>query len=256
MRNISELESELVDFAGGVRGTIRVQSNATAMASFLPGDLRTFLELFPEVRVDLEEGTSTDTLRAVADNTADIGIYGDVVVPTDLHSTIYRKDRLVLLVRNDHELAQRSRVSFADTIGLEYVGAPRGSSIDTALTRAASDLGLSLKMSIRTSGFAAISAMVDAGLGVAVVPESVTPIYARSYEITALRLEEPWAERRLMMCSRAPATLTPAAAAFLNHLGRQSPALNMKTAPATPPGPSQATGNEIYLRSTLAQKSH
>jgi DNA-binding transcriptional LysR family regulator len=257
MRNISELESELVDFAGGVRGTIRVQSNATAMASFLPDDLRTFLELFPQVRVDLDEGTSTDTLRAVADNTVDIGIYGDVVVPTDLHSTVYRRDRLVLLVRNDHALAGRDSVTFEETIGLEYIGAPRGSSIDTALSRAASDRGHSLRMSIRTSGFAAISAMVDAGLGVAVVPESVTPIYARSYEITALRLDEPWAERRLMMCSRDPATLTPAAAAFLSHLGRHhEQASAMKTAPAAGPGPLQVVESDRYFRSTVAQKSH
>ena len=139
----------------------------------------------------------------------------------------------------------------------EGSGVPCLLAVHQDATGQASDLGLSLKMSIRTSGFAAISAMVDAGLGVAVVPESVTPIYARSYEITALRIEEPWAERRLMMCSRDPATLTPAAAAFLNHLGRHhEPALAMKTAPAARPGPTQAAGDDRYFLSTLAQKSH
>lgn len=240
LHNVSELESELVDFAGGVRGTIRVQSNATAMASFLPADLRTFLLLFPQVRVDLSEGTSTDTLRAVADNAVDIGIYGDVVVPDHLHSLLYREDRLVLLVPRDHALAGRESVRFEETIGLEYIGAPKGSSIDTALTRAASDLGTSLKMSIRTSGFAAISAMVDAGLGIAVVPESVTPTYATSYAITALPLDEPWADRRLMICSRDPATLTPAASAFLNHCTAHLRPRHEKEAPAMRAGAPHA----------------
>jgi DNA-binding transcriptional LysR family regulator len=173
--------------------------------------------------VELSEATSTDTLRAVTDNAADIGIYGDVLAPVDLHSWLYRHDRLILLVPRDHALATQARVRFSETIGYEYIGAPKGSSIDTALLRASSELGTSLRMSIRASGFAAISAMVDAGLGIAVVPEGVTPTYATSYAVVAVAIDEPWAARRLMVCSRDPASLTPAAAAFLNHLAPELP---------------------------------
>jgi DNA-binding transcriptional LysR family regulator len=220
IRNVGELEAELNDFAGGVRGTIRVQSNATAMARYLPEDLKSFLASYPQVRVELEESTSPETLRAVADNAADIGIYGDVIVPVDLDSRLYRIDRLALLVPEGHPLAARERISFAETVGLDFVGTPKGSSIDTVLVRAAADLGMPLRMSIRTSGFDVISRMVGAGLGVAVVPESVTGIYACSTRVKALRLEEKWAERRLMVCARRLDSLTPAAAAFLAHLTR------------------------------------
>jgi DNA-binding transcriptional LysR family regulator len=252
IRNISELETELLDFAGGVRGTIRVQSNATAMASYLPDDLRTFLQLFPQVRVDLEERTSPDTVRAVADNAADIGIYGDVVVPTDLHTAVYRMDRLAVVVPNGHPLAERESLTFAETAPFEYIGAPKGSSIDIALTRAAADIGISLKMSIRSSGFAAISAMVDAGLGIAVVPECVMPTYAKSYAVTTIPLAEKWAERRLMICARDRDALTPAAAAFLSHLTRHA---DEEATPAGEPGPLTAR-EDSYFRSTVAQKSH
>lgn len=223
MRNVGELEAELTEFAGGVRGTIRVQSNATAMAQYLPDDLKSFLTLYPQVRVELDEGTSPETLRAVADNAADIGIYGDVIVPTDLDSRLYRVDRLALLVPEGHPLADRNAVTFADTVELDYIGTPKGSSIDTILVRAASDLGVTLRMSIRTSGFDVISRMVGAGLGIAVVPESVAGIYAQSTHVRALRLAEKWAERRLMVCTRSADSLTPAAAAFLAHLTRPQP---------------------------------
>lgn len=224
MRNVGELEAELSDFAGGVRGTIRVQSNATAMARYLPEDLKSFLASYPQVRVELEESTSPETLRAVADNAADIGIYGDVIVPLDLVAKLYRIDRLALLVPEGHALASRDHVAFSDTIGLDYIGTPKGSSIDTALVRAATDLGVPLRISIRTSGFDVISRMVGAGLGIAVVPESVTSIYAQSTHVKAIRLEEKWAERRLMVCIRSLGSLTPAAAAFLAHLTRDAEA--------------------------------
>jgi DNA-binding transcriptional LysR family regulator len=230
MRNVGDLETELNDFAGGVRGTIRVQSNATAMARYLPEDLKSFLVSYPQVRVELEESTSPETLRAVADNAADIGIYGDVLVPADLESRLYRIDRLALLVPEGHPLGARETITFAEAVGFDFVGTPKGSSIDTVLVRAASDIGVPLRMSIRTSGFDVISRMVGAGLGVAVVPESVTGIYAQSTHVKALRLEERWAERRLMVCIRSLDSLTPAAAAFLGHLTRDLDGEEMKKA--------------------------
>ncbi len=220
MRDVEELEAELVDYADGVCGTIRVRTNATAMASYLPDDLKSFVAMHPRVRVELEEGFSADTLKAVADNIVDIGIYGDVVVPNDLTSLVYRHDRLALLVPDHHALADRQVVRFADTIGFEYIGPPKGTSIDTALTRAASEIGISLKMSIRASGFDAITRMVDAGLGIAIVPQSITPLYAKALDVTALRLDERWAERRLMICVKNLESLAPAASTFLTHLTR------------------------------------
>ncbi|MBY3307588.1 LysR family transcriptional regulator [Rhizobium laguerreae] len=220
-RNVGELEAELQDFSAGVRGTIRLHANATAMARYLPEDLKSFLAIYPEVRVELEESTTIETLRAIADNAADIGIYGDVIVPTDLTSFVYRADRLALLIPFDHPLATRDCITFEDTIEYDYIGAPKGSSIDTALVRASSDLGVSLRMSTRTSGFDAISRMVAARLGIAVVPHSVATSYAETLNVKVLTLEERWAERKLMICVRSVDSLTPAAAAFLAHLDRR-----------------------------------
>ena len=220
MRNVAELESEMADFAGGLRGTIRVQANATAMASYLPDDVRTFLAQFPNVRIELEESTSPMTLRAVAENAADIGIYGDVVVPSELEAMVYRRDRLALLVPLGHPLSGADAVTLEQAAKYPFIGTPRGASIDTALIRAASDLGASLTISIRSAGFDAISRLVEAGLGIAVISEAAAWLHARSLSVNAIRLDEPWAERRLMICVRDRSALTPPAAAFFAHLTR------------------------------------
>jgi DNA-binding transcriptional LysR family regulator len=218
VRNVAELEAEMGDFAGGLRGTIRVQANATAMASYLPDDVKTFVAKFPNVRIEIDESTSPMTLRAVAENAADIGIYGDVVVPSELHAVVYRRDRLTLLVPAGHPLSGADSVTLPDIMHFPFIGTPIGASIDTALTRAASDLGASLTISIRSAGFDAISRLVEAELGIAVLPESAARLYARLLAVEAVRLDEPWAERRLMICVRDRAALTPPAAAFFSHL--------------------------------------
>jgi DNA-binding transcriptional LysR family regulator len=220
MRNVTDLEAELRDFSVGMCGTIRVFANNTAITSYLPEDLRTFLALHPKIRVEIEESTTLNTLRAVNDNDADIGIYGDIAMPTDLMSFEYRTDRLVLLIPKNHALASRKAVTFADTVGFDYIGDPIGSSIDIVLAHASSDLCVSLRMRIRTSGLEATCRMVAAGLGIALVPYKVAVIHQKTGTtvLKVLKLEEKWAKRHLMICVRNVNSLTPAAKAFLDHL--------------------------------------
>ena len=63
---------------------------------------------------------------------------------------------------------------------------------------------------------------MEAGLGIAVVSEAAARLYARTLAVEMVRIEEPWAARRLMICVRDRAALTPPAAAFFSHLARAS----------------------------------
>lgn len=226
MRNLTQLEAEMVDYSMGLRGIIRVFANTAAMVQYLPGDIRSFLAAHPLVRVDLEEATSPETLRAVADNNAEVGIYGDAAVAADLTVMPYREDPLVLLVQREHDLAGRRSIRFPEALEHEFVGTPKGSSIDTALNRASVDLGIPLRIGIRTSGFDAVSRMVGAGLGVAVIPELISRSYVHTLPVVPVRIEDNWARRQLLIAVRNREALSPAAAAFVDHLtGSQAEAV-------------------------------
>lgn len=220
MRNVSQLEMEMVDYSQGLRGVVRVYANTAAMVQYLPDDLPIFLRKHPFVRVHLEEATSPQALRAVEQNDAEIAIYGDVEV-SSLTVLPYRRDRLVLLVPRSHPLARRSSIRFAEAVSYEFVGTPVGSSIDTALVRAAAEAGEPLRLRIRTAGFDAVSRMVRAGLGIAVIPELVSRSYMQTMPVQAILIEEAWAHRQLQICVRERSMLSPAAAAFVDHLTSQ-----------------------------------
>ncbi|MEJ8571560.1 LysR family transcriptional regulator [Microbaculum marinum] len=220
---VSQLETEISDFSTGLRGNLRVFANTSAMVQYLPGDLRSFLARHPRVNVEIEETTSPLTVRAVADNEAEIGIFGDVVQAPGLHSMVYRHDRLCLLVPERHPLGNAESLRFAQALEHEFIGTPRGSSIDTAIMQAASDLNLAVKMRMRVAGFEAIGRMVEAELGVALVPEAVARSYVDIRRVRAIPLNESWVARRLMLCVRRLDTLSPPAKAFIDHLvGRKS----------------------------------
>src|SRR5687768_785992 len=84
MRDLAQMDSEVGDWAQGVRGSLRVFANNSAMVQYLPGHLSRFLALHPLIQVALDEGISPAIVRGVADGTAEIGIFGGNVAAPGL----------------------------------------------------------------------------------------------------------------------------------------------------------------------------
>jgi DNA-binding transcriptional LysR family regulator len=211
------------DFSNGVRGHVRLFANTSAVIQFLPGDLNTFLAANPHVRIGMEEALSDMTIQAVADGRADIGIFADNVPAPDLEIRPYRHDRLVVLVPQNHPLAGKPRVSFVDTLDYDYVALNQGSSLLNRISSAAANAGKLLKVRIQVSSFDGICRMIDAGLGIGILPlGSVQPgLLERS--LAAIPLEDPWAARTLFVGVAQGARLSPEAANLFNYLASVEP---------------------------------
>jgi len=218
MRNLAQLETELGDYEQGLRGSVRIFANVSALVQFLPGDLSRFLSQHPLVRIDLEEAISPLIVRAVADGVAEIGIYGGNIPAPGLTVLPYRQDRLVVMVPARHPLRKHAAVRLDAVLPYDLVGVQKGSSIDALVVRAATDLGRPVKLRIRTSGFDAVSRMVHAGLGVAIMPERVAQSYRASLKLATVPLDEPWATRHLDVCVLDIASLPPASRLLVDHL--------------------------------------
>jgi DNA-binding transcriptional LysR family regulator len=221
MRDLAQMDSEVGDHAQGVRGSLRVFANNSAMVQYLPDDLSRFLAEHPLIQVSLDEAISPDIVRAVADGIADIGIYGGNVTAPGLTVLPYRQDRLVVVVPSNHPLRKHASVRLRDVLAYDLVGMQEGSSIDALVTRAAAEQGRAVKLRIRTAGFDAIARMVQAGLGIAIMPQLIAEGYRAWLKIAAVPLHEPWALRRLDLCVQDKDGLPPAARLLVDHLTRR-----------------------------------
>lgn len=216
--NLAHLETELVGYRQGTRGHIRLFVNKSAILEALAQELGEFLVLHPLVRVDLEESISPDIIQAVTENRADLGIFGGNILAPDLQTFPYRQDRLAAVVRRDHPLAERATVRFSDLVDQEFISLEKGSSIDTLCVKAAAELGRQLKLRIRVSGFDALFRLVEARMGVGVVPLEITDGRFDPSNLVAVPLDEPWAQRTLVLAVRNRASLPPATRLLVDHL--------------------------------------
>ncbi|SAI74784.1 transcriptional regulator [Bordetella ansorpii] len=201
MQQVEQLRGDMQEYARGIKGHVRVLANTTAMTEFMPAVLSRFLAGHPDVNVELRERLSYLVVRAVAEGSADIGIAaaGQGADPK-VQFIPYRSDRLVLVTGRGHPLAGEGSVSFADTLGDDYVGLSEASAIHPFLVQAAAALGRIFRFRIEVGNFEAVCRMIESGVGIGVIPESAALRYARSLGIAIVPLTDAWALRRLHIC--------------------------------------------------------
>jgi DNA-binding transcriptional LysR family regulator len=216
--SVEKIGLELAEHAQGVRGYLRMVANLSAIVEFLPEDLRCFLRQHAQVKLDLEERPSGSVVKGVEDSWADIGICAGDVDTRGLHTRLYRRDKLVLVMRDDHPLAARVSMSFADTLDFEHVGLHTDSSINSRTLLAARAAGKALKMPIHVPGFDAVCRMAQVGMGLGLIPHDVFVAIGRPLGLIAIALDDDWAERELKIVVRDPAGLSPATQALFEHL--------------------------------------
>jgi DNA-binding transcriptional LysR family regulator len=212
------LGGDLCAFSSRVLSSVAVHANPAAVAEFLTDALRSFLAANPQVDIELEERLDADIVAAVNKGTADIGIVSDPVRSDGLHQIPCHDSRLVLAVRADHRLAGAGRVAFADTLDEDHVTLDDGSSLHSLLRNAAAGLDQPLPVRIQVSSLGSVCTMVEAGIGVAVLPSGAAAKYARQMRIELVELADAWAEVNLRVIVRASHALPAPAKELMDHL--------------------------------------
>jgi DNA-binding transcriptional LysR family regulator len=215
---LERMSGELGDYARGLKGHVRLLSNTAALSEFLPELLAPWLAEHPNVDIELEERPSPAIVTAVASGQADVGIVADWATAAGLEVLPFRVDRLVLVTPRDHPLAARRAIAFEEAFDHDFVGQPEDAALQEHLSRHATAARRRLRWRMRVRSFEAICRLVGAGVGVGVVPRTAAERGRRISPIRVVPLTDAWAERRLGICTRGPAHLSPHARRLVEHL--------------------------------------
>jgi DNA-binding transcriptional LysR family regulator len=203
LHQLEHLRGDLQEYAQGIKGHLRVFASTTAITEFLPDVLRRYLAAHPDVNIDLREKLSSEIVRAVAEGQTDIGIVSGTVRTEALEVLPYRDDRLVLAVPAAHPLADIGDVTFERTLEYDHVGMQEASAIHAFLHTQAERLNRTIRLRIQVGNFEALCRMVEAGIGVGMLPESAARRHRQTMDIRIVVLQDDWALRRLHVCMRS-----------------------------------------------------
>lgn len=217
---VAEIERDMSEHAEAVRGRVRVLAASTAVAEFLPEDLASFLKVpaHQHIHVELEEHLSQQVVFGVRQGVAPLGICWDVVDFEGLQKRDYRSDQLGAVVHRGHPLARLKKVAFEQTIGYDHIGMRPSAAFQAALAQSLGVGTKPLRYKAVVASFDAAIRLAHAGLGIAVVTRELVDQFKRSDEIAFVRLTDPWAHRRFVICAADFGALPPAARMLVEHL--------------------------------------
>jgi DNA-binding transcriptional LysR family regulator len=218
-RQLDYLREDFSD-DGAIGGHVRIYANTTAVTEFLPEILASFLADRPGVSIDLHERLTKDIVRGILDGSADLGIVSGEIASDDLESIPFSTDRLVLATAKIHPLAQKSEVSFASTLQHEHIGLHEGSTLLAFLQSLMEKNGYDQALRIQVRSFEAMCRLIEAGVGIGVVPESAARRHAKTMQIKLVTLSDPWAVRTRSVLVRSREALPRSALALVEELVR------------------------------------
>ena len=218
LHNVEAMRGDLAAYAGGSKATIRLLTNTSGLAEYLPKTLAAFLGQYPHLSIDVEERESADIAQAIVSGAADLGLAAEHALPDSLERIAFSEDRLVLIAARGDQLARRRQVDFREVTGRDFVGLTTASALHAHIAGHAARLGARLRFRARLNNFHSIGQMVAAGIGIAVMPEVAARRCAESMRIGLVRIRDPWANRKLAICARSFKALPRPAQQLVEHL--------------------------------------
>jgi DNA-binding transcriptional LysR family regulator len=217
MKRTDEMRAELSDYTKGGKGLVRVHANTSALAQYLSQDLASFAASHPAIKIAIEEHRSGAIVQAVQTGATDIGIVMEGAPTGELQCFDYRTDVLVAVLPKNHPLRGK-RLPFAKLLPYDIVGLESDTVISRLLADAASAAGQPLRLRVQLKGFDVVAKMIQAGLGIGVLPEGAAQSFARPMGLRLVPLTDAWAKRRMWVCVRDYSGLPAPARQLVDHL--------------------------------------
>ncbi|WP_213778455.1 LysR substrate-binding domain-containing protein [Caballeronia sp. dw_276] len=199
---IERMQGELGEHSQARKTRIRLWANTAAVAEFLPRPLAEFLRDHPNVHIDMKERQSAETVKAVLNGSAEIGIVADAVEHGALQAFPFATDKLVLIVARNHALSARRKVALRDVVGEDFIGLSAGSALSEYLGEQALFAGQNFYFRARMRTFENICCMVEHGAGIAIVPVTAARRYRGTLGVRVVELTDRWAPRQLLIVVR------------------------------------------------------
>jgi DNA-binding transcriptional LysR family regulator len=173
----------------GEVGRLVVGFGGSIAIDVLADAVRAHRERFPEVQLVLRELVSADQISGLVDRQIQVGLLWERTVDARLQLEVLRSEPLVAALPTGHRLASRQNLAVKDLAAEPFVLSPTGqsSSFTEVVLGACARAGFSPNVVQEASEAVTVLGLVAAGIGISLLPVSVTDVQAKGVVYHPLR---------------------------------------------------------------------
>lgn len=195
-------------------GRVHIAALPSLAAGWLPAILSEFHAQHPNVELQLSDVLSDPCIELVRGGQADFALASRGTRPTDpaeLHAQALCSDTFHLVCREDHPLAKEPRLTLKKLAPWPFIHLVRNSSVRQSIEVVL--YPQSVKTLLEVEQLATVTGMIEAGLGISVVP-SLTLYQFRKPGLVIRPIAVPGLERQIYIVRRQDSPLSIAAEAL------------------------------------------
>lgn len=173
---VDEAVARVGRFATGVEGVLRIGLTGSASYRQLPALARLMKREMPQVMMEVHtEMLTPDQELGLIERRLDVGVLRPPILQEGLTQRALCEERLIAAVPEEHRLADAKslRIEQLRHEGLIMYGATLGSVVNDAVVRSCLASGFYPRLAYEVTETSAALALVAAGLGIAVLPDSI-----------------------------------------------------------------------------------
>jgi DNA-binding transcriptional LysR family regulator len=203
---------ELEELAGLRRGSVDLGCLPTTGAYLLPPLLKAFRQSYPEIQVNLREGSSPMLAQALRESKVDLVLMDEAGVGPGLEVQVLFSEPLLVALPPGHPLSTQPRIKLSQLALEPFILMKSGHGFRKIVIDALQNSGITPQIVYESDEIGTVQALVEAGLGISLVPRMVCKSPGPTYR----ELEAPTPSRTLLLAFREASTASPAAQALRN----------------------------------------
>lgn len=224
LADFDAMVSDFQDHAQRRRGRVAVAALPSIAAGWLPSVLAEFRQSYPGIELALRDALAEDCKTLLRGRQVELALTTLSELDTDLQAEALVADEFHLVCPKKHPLAKKETVAVTDLVAYPFVHLSRNTSVRQHLEAAFHPAAMQTVLEVEH--LATVAGLVDAGLGITVVPE-LTLFHFRRPGLAIRKLRLKGLKRQLHLVRRRNEPLSAAAQGLHDLVLRRKPRVGL-----------------------------
>jgi len=200
------------------RGILSLGTTKAYARYFMPLMITTFHQNYPEIKIQLNEGSSLDMIYSLLDLKIEVAVIAKAMDHPDVHFSPFSKEEMAVIVAPDDPLAGRQAVSFKELAKEPFIMKEQGSGTRKLVEELFSNKNCTPDILMETSNTEFIKQLAQRGEGISFLMREAVAVEIKEKKLAEVPLQGHKIFLDVSIAYLKGQVLSPPAKAFVDTL--------------------------------------
>ena len=213
-----EIEHTIDDMRELKRGILSLGTTKAYARYFMPLMITTFHKNYPNIKIQLNEGSSLDMIHSLLDFKIEVAVIARTEDNPEIHFFPFSQEEMVVIVSTDHHLSREKAITFQELSAEPFIMKEKGSGTRKLVEELFEAEQCTPDTLMETSNTEFIKQLVQRGEGVSFVVREAVAAELKEKKLIAVPLKGPTVYLDVNIAYLKDQVLSPPARAFVDTL--------------------------------------